>query len=294
MKVFCWTRIVLLPLFVFLFSAVRADQSTNALVELALRKTAHELLLQHGDSSSRVLPVVHEGDAFRVPFEAEFSFSPDSLVELVHRNFDALGVLGGVIIEMQNCETGETAYSFGINLQDMFQGDPPCLGRQQPKGCYVLALIIPSQLPPLYTLEVNESSISANNPVWDFFKYGLIAFLVAFLVVFLVTKKKPKGKEAIELGSYQFYPKQMVLVFQKEQLQLSGIEAKLLEVLVAEKGETLEKEVLLEKVWGNNEGYVGRTLDVTISKLRKLLEKDASLKIVNIRGVGYKLIEDLD
>jgi DNA-binding response OmpR family regulator len=48
----------------------------------------------------------------------------------------------------------------------------------------------------------------------------------------------------------------------------------------------------LNKVWGDEGDYIGRTLDVFISKLRKKLEADSSIKIVNIRGVGYKLVMD--
>jgi len=56
---------------------------------------------------------------------------------------------------------------------------------------------------------------------------------------------------------------------------------------------TVEREVILNIVWGDEGDYVGRTLDVFISKLRKKLEVDSSIKIVNIRGVGYKLVTDV-
>jgi DNA-binding response OmpR family regulator len=53
---------------------------------------------------------------------------------------------------------------------------------------------------------------------------------------------------------------------------------------------TVERDYLLRTVWGDEGNYIGRTLDVFISKLRKKLEDDASVKIINVRGVGYKLI----
>jgi DNA-binding response OmpR family regulator len=55
---------------------------------------------------------------------------------------------------------------------------------------------------------------------------------------------------------------------------------------------TVAREVILNRVWGDNGNYVGRTLDVFISKLRKKLEADSGVKIVNTRGVGYKLLID--
>ena len=56
---------------------------------------------------------------------------------------------------------------------------------------------------------------------------------------------------------------------------------------------TVERDVILNMVWGDEGDYVGRTLDVFISKLRKKLEADSSVKIVNIRGVGYKLVTEV-
>ena len=55
----------------------------------------------------------------------------------------------------------------------------------------------------------------------------------------------------------------------------------------------IAREDILQRIWGDEGDYVGRTLDVFISKLRKKLAADASLKIVNLRGVGYKLVMDL-
>jgi DNA-binding response OmpR family regulator len=53
---------------------------------------------------------------------------------------------------------------------------------------------------------------------------------------------------------------------------------------------TVEREHILKTIWGDEGSYIGRTLDVFISKLRKRLEADTKVKIVNVRGVGYKLI----
>ena len=52
----------------------------------------------------------------------------------------------------------------------------------------------------------------------------------------------------------------------------------------------MEREKILATVWGDEGDYVGRTLDVFVSKLRKKLEADANVRIVNIRGVGYRLV----
>ena len=63
-------------------------------------------------------------------------------------------------------------------------------------------------------------------------------------------------------------------------------------LLIAGANEPVDRNELLREVWGDEGDYVGRTLDVFISKLRKKLKPDPSLKIVNIRGIGYKLVID--
>ena len=75
-------------------------------------------------------------------------------------------------------------------------------------------------------------------------------------------------------------------------IDLTGKEAELLNLLYENVNITVKKEEILHQVWGDEGVYEGRTLDVFISKLRKKLEYDESLRILNIRGVGYKLLAE--
>ena len=76
----------------------------------------------------------------------------------------------------------------------------------------------------------------------------------------------------------------------KEFIELTSKEADLLLLLCDSANTTVERENILKTVWGDEGSYVGRTLDVFISKLRKKLEADETIKILNIRGVGYRLV----
>jgi len=82
----------------------------------------------------------------------------------------------------------------------------------------------------------------------------------------------------------------MSLLYGKKVSQLSHKETELLSQLYSNANSVVEREVILKNVWGDDGDYVGRTLDVFISKLRKKLEPDSNVKIMNVRGVGYKLI----
>ena len=77
----------------------------------------------------------------------------------------------------------------------------------------------------------------------------------------------------------------------EEDQVLTQKEADLLKELIKSKNQILKREQILEKLWGKNDYFLGRSMDVFISRLRKHLKSDESLKIENVHGVGFKLIE---
>ena len=97
----------------------------------------------------------------------------------------------------------------------------------------------------------------------------------------------------ISLGEYQFDKRNTELLIEQQRIDLTSKESDLLILLYNAVNTTVEREVILNMVWGDEGDYVGRTLDVFISKLRKKLEFDSKVKIVNIRGIGYKLVMDV-
>jgi DNA-binding response OmpR family regulator len=128
--------------------------------------------------------------------------------------------------------------------------------------------------------------------------YGIIFGLSVLLVVvfFLLWKRRNRSRidpNLIPIGAYQFDKRNTELLIQDQRIELTSKEADLLLLLYTDANTTVEREVILNMVWGDEGGYVGRTLDVFISKLRKKLEFDSKVKIVNIRGVGYKLVMDV-
>ena len=84
----------------------------------------------------------------------------------------------------------------------------------------------------------------------------------------------------------------MILIRQEKTIELTSKESDLLNLLYESVNNTVDRETILNKVWGDEGDYVGRTLDVYVSKLRKKLENDSTIQLKNIRGIGYKLIVD--
>ena len=73
------------------------------------------------------------------------------------------------------------------------------------------------------------------------------------------------------------------------QHNLTFREAKLLHLFIKHPNQVLERDFILKSVWEDEGVTVGRSIDVFVSRLRKLLQEDASLKIVAVHGVGYRL-----
>jgi DNA-binding response OmpR family regulator len=115
------------------------------------------------------------------------------------------------------------------------------------------------------------------------------------VVFFLLWKRRNKSRidpNLIPIGGYHFDKRNTKLLIEHQKIELTSKEADLLLLLFNAANTTVEREHILNMVWGDEGDYVGRTLDVFISKLRKKLEFDSKVKIVNIRGVGYKLVID--
>lgn len=96
--------------------------------------------------------------------------------------------------------------------------------------------------------------------------------------------------ENIKIGAYIFNLTKQTLEFSSKIEQLTHREAQLLFYLFEKKNEVLDRTFILNKLWGNDDFFNARSMDVFISKLRKKLKKDANIQILNVRGFGYKLI----
>ena len=100
-----------------------------------------------------------------------------------------------------------------------------------------------------------------------------------------------KEQENFKIGSINFKSKEFVLEFKNGEVQkLTKKEAKILHLLMRHNGKVLPRDIVLNAVWGQDDYFVGRSLDVFISKLRKYLKPEEKVSITNVHGVGFKLI----
>ncbi len=99
-----------------------------------------------------------------------------------------------------------------------------------------------------------------------------------------------KNNEQLPLGEYSFNYTKQKLMFEDETILLTHRESELLYHLYQRKNEILDRAFILKKLWGDNDFFNARSMDVFISKLRKKLHKDPKIQILNVRGFGYKLL----
>lgn len=103
--------------------------------------------------------------------------------------------------------------------------------------------------------------------------------------------KLQKTAEILQIGDYTFdFPKQTLQFKTQEIVQLTHREAHLLFHLIKNKNAVLDRSIILNKLWGNDDFFSARSMDVFITKLRKKLNEDENIQIINVRGFGYKLI----
>ncbi len=259
-----------------------------------MRQIGHKILQYTKDSTSRVLPVEEvEEREYHISFESNFSFHPDSLVEVIDQVIAGSELPQDYIVRVVECGTNRIIYAYAI-LPEYQQYIVPCGGRPQPKKCYTIQLSFPP-----------EEQAAANMP-W----LGVLILIPILVLGGLGWKKRqtdpileetdttptPAPTEAspapplgISLGQFQFLPEEQLLILNQEQVKLTSKEAQLLHFLYQHHHRVVDRTIIQQEVWGTKE-IVSRSLDMYISKLRKKLEADADLQLVNIHGKGYKLV----
>jgi DNA-binding winged helix-turn-helix (wHTH) protein len=248
--------------------------------EVLLRRIGHELLLQSGDSTSRVLPVkkIAENE-YQISFENELTFQSDSLVNTTRRLLAKDPHAHDYVVNVLNCGNSSVTYGFAIsgNKKDDIIA---CNGRKQPTACYMI------------NIKFKPAGI---NTAKNGYLLGSLPFLAFVGFIFLRSVKPRRAlpndqrTKAFTFGPVLFDAQERQLIINKKTIDLTGTEARLLLIFALSPNQTIERSRLQKEIWEDEGIIVGRSLDMFISKLRKKLELDPNINIVVIRGKGYKL-----
>ncbi|WP_445454486.1 winged helix-turn-helix domain-containing protein [Flavobacterium sp. 25HG05S-40] len=270
--------LALIAAIVFLTSKKNIETSPE-LVKIALRDVGNKLLLSNQDSTSLILPVQKVNmSLYKLSFEKTLAINPDSLVAIVAKSFQKANLPNHYQIEVKHCIDDEVAYSF-IKYTLEEKSIIPCSGRFLPKKCYTIEVLI-----------FKKSGWFTNDFLW----VGLL--LVSLILSFIFFPKKKKvtaidlsAENCIPLGKFKFFPAENKLIVKAIEISLSKKEVELLTLFIANPNKIIKREELSKKVWEDHGVFVGRSLDTYVSKLRKKLSDDDSIKLTNVHGIGYML-----
>lgn len=267
--------------FIFMAFSMEDDEDFDfARREVLLRRIGHELLLQSGDSTSRVLPVkkISENE-YQISFENELTFQPDSLVNTFRRLLANDSLTTDYVVNVLNCGNSSIAYGYAVakNKKDDIVA---CIGRRQPVGCYMI------------NVKFKPAGIYTAQNGYLIGSFSLIA-IVGFVFLRSIKKKvdvpESQNSTTYVLGSVLFDAQHRKLIINGKTIELTGTETRVLLIFALSPNETIERSRLQKEIWEDDGVIVGRSLDMFISKLRKKLELDPNINIVVIRGKGYKL-----
>lgn len=105
----------------------------------------------------------------------------------------------------------------------------------------------------------------------------------------ILTQQEEEKVERYTIGDYSFDVKNQILIHSTEEKKLTKKETRILSFLCEHLNDIAPRELILKNIWGNDDYFSGRSMDVFISKLRKYLSYDEKIQINNIHGVGFKL-----
>uniref|UniRef100_UPI004049E8F8 response regulator transcription factor n=1 Tax=Flavobacterium sp. TaxID=239 RepID=UPI004049E8F8 len=109
--------------------------------------------------------------------------------------------------------------------------------------------------------------------------------------VFLLRSQKSVPKNAVyQVGSFEFDPTNFLLKNENSSINLTEREAGLLKLFLDHKNIVLKREKILLDLWGSDDYFLGRSLDVFISRLRKIFKDEASIQIENIPRIGFRMV----
>ncbi len=249
-------------------------------INLALRKTADNLLRLSGDSTSRI-PAIEKTEGSTWQLQLNQSFSYERLPELLHEAFEMHQIRQPYDVKVRRCSDGMIDLGYNY-LEFSDNAKVACQGRDMPEGCHFI--------------ELSFLKTAKTTPVW--FLMSLIVVLVLWGIAawwyFLKNKNKtelPLDKDMVWLkfGNSKLDTSNQLLVCGENQYSLTYRETKLLQLFAANFGKLLEREFILQMVWADEGVLVGRSIDVFVSRLRKKLAGDPSLAIIVVHGLGYRL-----
>jgi len=289
-----WMKIVIVTLLISCIALMGATGLTNSnqkwkpeSANLAMRQVAHKLYSICGNYSEPIEAVVQKDETtFFIKVNEYIDY--DQLPMIMDQAVSDFNLPKEYGVLVKDCE--EDVIRLGYSYIALERNETvPCQGREHTLQCSLIELIIYKQEPP--------------NLIWKYLLLTLLLGSVIGLLIYSYIAKDDAAKgekdisyttqkaedQKISIGHFTFDHSNQSLIFNEEVTSLTFRESKLLHYLSTHTNQVLTREQIQANVWEDEGVIVGRSLDVFISRLRKFLKSDPSIKIKSVHGVGYRL-----
>jgi len=258
--------------------SANSDELSSVSVNLALRQVGHKLLIQQSDSTSSIPPIEYIGNnGYLLPIKKVIQYN--ALPELLTDAFEDFNITRPYEVVIKNCD--DDIIILGYNSVGLEQGVIPCINRDHAQSC--VNILVQFYNP-------SEENVKHASTFFPFWLIPILLIGFGFLVYkFLWPTTEEKENSLVTLGQYSYDPKNQTLSIKEEKFNLTFRENKLLQLLASKPNEVLTRDEIMSKVWTDEGVIVGRSLDVFISRIRKLLKQDPSIQIKSVHGVGYRM-----
>lgn len=245
-------------------------------LSIELRMMGHRLALRANDHTGKILPIekINENE-YIIRFENEWTLNTDTLTTIAKQ------VIPGISeVKVFDCDNNQEVFAFFSKDQESII---PCLGRQYNQDCY-------------YVKVKWVPSTSTTTFAFGLVSIGLLVAIVFGFLMFYNSRKviesdsiQPLNSSISRLNEYTFHHSSNKLYYKNQEIALSNKEAELTAIFFKSPNTLVEREYLMKTIWEDQGVFVGRSLDVFISKLRKKLNDDPAIHLVSVFGKGYKL-----
>jgi Transcriptional regulatory protein, C terminal len=255
-------------------------------INLSLRRTAHLLLQAAGDSTSKIMPVKQlDAHTWCIQFEQVFAY--DQLPGLLDASLRLHSIHDNYDVTVLRCT--DDGLLLGYNVLDYtVNQNVPCQERAISPECHKLCVTFSTPKPMLltsYRYWIGTGALAIC-------LLGLGYYLWPSLLQKKTTTTNPTSDTApqwLSIGQSRFDVTNQALYTGTTRYALTYREAKLLHLFARHPNQVLERSYILEQVWADEGILVGRSVDMFVSRLRKILRDDTSLALSAVHGVGYRL-----
>ena len=253
-------------------------------VNLALRQVAHNLYALCGNHTERI-EAVEQKDENTFSIKVNEYVDYDQLPVIMHQVVKDYGLPEKYGVLLKNCEVDRV--ELGYTYIALAREEVACRGREYDLSCSIIELIIYDQ--------------DKEKPIWNYLLLTLLLGGLIGLVAYSYISKDVESpiEEAttakdtsITIGKFSFDHSNQSLISEDSEITLTFRESKLLHYLASNPNQVLSRDQIQANVWEDEGVIVGRSLDVFISRLRKILKSDETIQIKSVHGVGYRMVVD--